>query len=185
MLDLLMAFSLLDLPTYYPVEVTGRNEEEVIRQIQLRVEETRAQYVLVGRTSIGQRGFSLVREAALPEFLEVVRSDEEIMLLRVVGMELEWFDTASDKLEPDSSGSIQLEIRLRPNAPLSRIRWVVMVARDPNGIATSVPMEQVADGLYRATVSTNPLEPGEWHLTPAGWDGDRICRGETMLLIIR
>jgi hypothetical protein len=171
-------------PTYFPIEVAGPDLDEFIDQIHHRVGETGAEYVLVGRATIGQPTFSLLRETALPQFLEVVRSDEDVLLLQVVGMDLEWFDTASAELDPDA-GSIHLQTRLGPNAPLKQITGVVMVARSPGGITTLVPLEQVADGLYRAAVSAEPLEPGEWHLTPAAWDGERISRGDPILLTVR
>ena len=60
---------------------------------------------------------SVHHDVALREFLEVVRSDDDVLLLQVVGMGLDWIERAAATLEPDSERSIHLEFRLGPNAP--------------------------------------------------------------------
>jgi hypothetical protein len=158
--------SLLTRRPYDPRDLDGYEDRLVAE-----ADEQHAEYIILGALAMGPFNFARVRDVSHPR-LEVVRRDEEVLVLRVKGIARDWIESGRAWLSQDGGRRLSIEVALRPGVDPKLVHSLHVVATSPSRQRIVLPLER-AGGLAYATVQEGfTLEPGEWKFLPVVVDAE-------------
>lgn len=155
-----------------------------------RAEEVGAAFALFGRLSCGEPAFRALGEWSHPRVRVRERTDE-VLLLEIVGIELDWVARTSASPLPMDGGTLDIEVVLRDEVAPRDVAAVGVCFRGPRGERVLLPLQPAVARVYRASVPVPAVPrapsgaPG-WSLEPIVWStSGRLGGGQQLMLAPR